>query len=330
MSQITAIEWTWRKHPTTGEIHKGGTANYWIGCTPCDDACELCYAWGQDHRIFSKTLGGATPANPIPHFGHGLPRVKVQGVHDTMRALDRKAARVGIPLAAFTNSLSDFFDTEVPDQWRDDAMDTILTCRNVDTMILTKRASKMRDYMTACSWPVPEQVWLGVTAATKKGVRARVNVLRGTPAAVRFISAEPLLEDIAPELNHELAQGGIHLVIVGGESEDPRHPTGRKARPMHPDWARAIQEVCWLHGVPFFFKQWGEWAPAYELDHNPQAQAMCLTGKVEPFVFPFGEGGRGTLYKVGKHIAGCMFDGKVFHEMPKLRTLTPPAFALES
>lgn len=331
MSTETAIEWTHRRHPATGVIHPGGTANYWIGCTPCDEACALCYAWGLDDQRFSKTLGEATPANPIPHFGKGRPRWQVQGVHATMRKLDRMAVKAGIPLAAFTNSLADFFDEEVPDAWREDAMETIIACRNVDTMILTKRAAKMREWMDDYLMSPLPNVWLGVTAATKKGVIDRVPFLRKTQAAKRFISAEPLLEDIAPELNHELAQGGIDLVIVGGESEDFRNHPGRKkgARPMAPDWVLAIQQICWLHNVPFFFKQWGAWAPAYELDHDPQAQAMCLTGNVGKHVFDFGEAGRRSVYRVGKHRAGCRLDGKIFHEMPKLRSITGKAAGQE-
>lgn len=337
MSKETLIEWTHRRHPKTGIVHPGGTANYWIGCTPCDAACTLCYAWAQDAARFSKTLGGATAQNPIPHFGKGCPRVKVKGVHDTMRALDRAAARAGIPLAAFTNSLADFFDEEVEDAWRDEAFDTIFECRNVDTMLLTKRADKMNDYLTRSAWwlnATPENVWLGVTAANKAGVQKRVGVLRGTPAAVRFLSCEPLLEDIAGELQPHLASGEIHLVIVGGESEDTRHPNvakGHHARPMHPDWVRGIQELCWLYDVPFFFKQWGEFAPAYELDHNPQAQAMCIGGKVPKHDFGFGQGGRRFAYKVGKVIAGHYLDGRIQHAQPKWRQLPAPSavFALK-
>lgn len=308
MSTETKIEWTARRHPTTGQVFLGGTVNFWIGCTPIDPACAGCYAWAQDN------IRNWTPQG----WGKGKPRHPGKTAVETALALNRKAAREGLRLAVFTNSLADFFDEEVPDSWRDAALETVLECENLDWLILTKRAANMHSYLTrhrAWQHRPPANVWLGVTAATQKGADERIPLLMATPAVRRFLSMEPLLE--AVDISRWVP--GVDWVIVGGESESASHP--HKARPMHADWVHAIQAECWRGDVPFFFKQWGEWAPAYELDHDPQAQAMCVLGKVTRNDFPTGEAGRRTVFKVGKRVAGRKLDGLIHDATPKILAL---------
>jgi protein gp37 len=111
----------------------------------------------------------------------------------------------------------------------------------------------------------PDNIWIGTTVGTRKSL-ARIKYLTAAPAKVRFLSIEPLLEDLG-----ELDLTGIHWVIVGGES-------GAGARPMHPDWARSIRDQCIAQGVPFLFKQWGEWLP-FEETAQPPFYRNCATGE---------------------------------------------------
>ena len=150
-------------------------------------------------------------------------------------------------------------------------------------------------------WPLPN-VWLG-TAIESDKYAFRADHLRGTPAAVRFLSLEPLLGPL-PSLDLT----GIDWVIVGGES-------GPHARPMHPDWARDIRDRCVELGIPYFFKQWGRWVP-----HHP---CMCAEG------VPVSSGGRAAprgvagiawMHPVGKAKAGRLLDGDEWNQFPKATT----------
>lgn len=141
-----------------------------------------------------------------------------------------------------------------------------------------------------------KNVWIGVSVENEKYV-PRIDELRQIPAAVRFISYEPALGPINPDLT------GIHWVICGGES-------GNNARPMHPDWPRSIRDQCVAAGVPFFFKQWGQHLPASQ--SWPEVQ-------VKPVQFPSPNtpGKMNTYYRPGKHLAGSVLDGREWKEMPK-------------
>lgn len=300
MAITTKIEWTNRRLPG-GLILPGGTANFWIGCTPVDPACAGCYAWAEDMRR------NWTPEG----WGKGKPRYRTKGAHDNAAAIHRRGLKAGFPAACFTNSLSDFFDEEVPDEWRDQAFDkTIIPCRGADFLILTKRAEKMREYMTRRFPAGLINVWLGVTAADRKGAAQRIPELLATPAVRRFISYEPALEMVPWE--DYLAGGGVHWLIAGGESENPLHP--HKARPAAKAWMEHARIVCWQAGVSFFFKQWGEHAPLCEI-MDAQAAAMCQKPDVVPPVHVDGE----TVFKVGKNLAGHMLNGRAILEMPKFQ-----------
>lgn len=341
MARKTQITWTHRKH--AGQTHPGGTANFWIGCTPIDPACAGCYAWAQDNRH------NWTPEG----WGKGKPRYQTKGGAANARSIHRASIKAGFPLACFTNSMSDFFDEEVPDEWRHAAFDVIRKCHAADFLILTKRHEKMQAYMSE-RYPNPlPNVWLGVTAATQASADARVGALLATPARRRFISAEPLLEAVkfplgatyvcrnghaeyAPDVIELHAwntcqkcgapgvfprkTGGIDWIIVGGESEDINHP--HRARPMAPEWAKDIRRDCWEHGVPFFFKQWGEWAPI-DAVNDPQAKAMIEKGDVVATATP---GGHWPVYKVGKTLSRATLAGQASEEMPPFhRDIGQPA-----
>lgn len=167
-------------------------------------------------------------------------------------------------------------------------------------------------------WPLPN-VWLGTSASDQASADLRIPHLRAAPAAVRFLSAEPLLGPlvlkhlIAGHPGYALQDVGVQLldhgrldwVIVGGES-------GPHARPMHPDWARSMRDQCVAAGVPFFFKQWGEWAPAIgkAVTHRWDGEALRQF-----------EGGRvdgAGMARVGKKAAGRLLDGRTWDEMPEV------------
>ena len=140
--------------------------------------------------------------------------------------------------------------------------------------------------------PIPlPNVWIGTSIEDRKALD-RIDHLRQTPAAVRFLSIEPLLEDLG-NINLE----GIHQVIVGGES-------GPGARPMHPDWARWIRDQCIAADVPFFFKQWGEYLPFGQIG------AEC-----EHIITAHGQ----AFYQCKKKRSGRLLDGRTWDEYPKAK-----------
>ncbi|WP_425065573.1 phage Gp37/Gp68 family protein [Reyranella sp.] len=179
---------------------------------------------------------------------------------------------------------------------------------------------KIRQY----KWPLPN-VWLGVSTEDQARADERIPHLLATPAAKRFISAEPLLgainindamwageDDPTQNLNAE-----INWVIAGGES-------GPRARPMHPDWARSLRDQCTAAGVPFFFKQWGEWAPGSLFPASADGMlAGCRYGEFhrgdDEWVDDClcSEGAHGAqMFRVGKKAAGAELDGKMHREFP--------------
>jgi protein gp37 len=150
-------------------------------------------------------------------------------------------------------------------------------------------------------WPLPN-VWLGVSVETQKWADIRIPKLTKTPAAVRFLSCEPLLGPV--DLDGLV---GIHWVIAGGES-------GAGARPMHPAWARSLRDQCQAAGVPFFFKQWGAWAPT-------EARGLVLSASNTREVLvghPLDDlGHRQIMRRVGKGKAGRELDGRAWDEFPE-------------
>jgi protein gp37 len=149
------------------------------------------------------------------------------------------------PTVWFVNSMSDLFHEKVPDAFIDSVLDTIRRSPQHTYQILTKRADRLPGFFA--SRTVPNNVWLGVSVEDRKYGVPRIDHLRKIQARVRFLSVEPLLQELG-----ELNLVGIHWVIVGGES-------GTKARPMRPEWVHSVKRQCEAAGVAFFFKQWGAW-----------------------------------------------------------------------
>lgn len=212
----TKIEWT------------EATWNPSIGCDKITKGCKNCYA-----EIMAKRL----KAMGAPNYENGFDFKILPERLETPRNIRK-------PTKFFVNSMSDLFHEEMPFWFLDAVFNTIEETPQHTYQILTKREGILTDYFRARN--VPKNVWLGVTVEEAKR-KNRIDHLRNIDAHVRFLSIEPLLEDIG-----EVDLTDIHWVIVGGES-------GAKARPMKPEWAINIKQQCQDQGVSFFFKQWGTW-----------------------------------------------------------------------
>jgi len=149
------------------------------------------------------------------------------------------------PTVYFVNSMSDLFHKNVPDSYIEQVFDAIKRCPHHTFQVLTKRAERLAFFFRKRS--VPINAWIGVSVEDQQHGVCRIDHLRAVDARIRFLSVEPLLEDVGI-----LDLSGINWVIVGGES-------GPRARPMQPDWVERIQQQCIDQSVQFFFKQWGGW-----------------------------------------------------------------------
>jgi protein gp37 len=149
------------------------------------------------------------------------------------------------PTVYFVNSMSDLFHEKIPDDYIQQVFDVIRKAPQHTFQVLTKRAERMAEFFK--HYQPPRNAWLGVTVEDKNHGLPRLDWLRRVPAAVRFVSVEPLLEDLG-----RMNLKGIHWVIVGGES-------GPKARPMRLDWVLDVKRQCEQQKAAFFFKQWGGW-----------------------------------------------------------------------
>ena len=254
----TKIEWT------------DETWNPVTGCTKISPGCAHCYA-----ERMAKRLAG--------RFGYPADEPFRVTLHP--ERLDTPL-RWRKPRRVFVCSMGDLFHKDVPDGWIYEILGIMALAQRHTFQVLTKRAARMYNYLSgfkgrtdimaaamcinenlrlhidteAIEWPLPN-VWLGVTAESQEAADERIPLLLQTPAAVRFVSCEPLLGPIDLGLvdenggpNDFARLSGLDWVIVGGES-------GPGARPMYPDWARSLRDQCQAAGVPFFFKQWGAFKP---------------------------------------------------------------------
>lgn len=340
MSDGTKIEWadaTW--NPVTG-------------CTLVSEGCRNCYA----ARL------AATRMKHHPSR-EGLARINADGVAKFTGEVRFNEEWLTVPLhwrkprRVFVCAHGDLFHPDVPGEWIDRVFAVMALCPQHTFLVLTKRPERMRVYLSENdmparvadpgarlvkdgdeahdylrwhqTWPLPN-VWLGVSIEDQATADERIPYLLATPAARRFVSAEPLLgpvtlstidvsgdEEIAPlgwdwlERFEDAATDKtprLDWVIVGGES-------GPGARPMHPDWARRLRDQCQAAGVAFFFKQWGEWAPCAEYP----------TGGNTPLRYPHADGCFGDhpenganpyMDRVGKKAAGAMLDGRAWRQIP--------------
>jgi len=236
MSSVSKIEWTEQTwNPTTG-------------CDKVSAGCKYCYAETMAKRLKAMKTSG---------YDNGF---KLSIMSERLKQpLKRKK-----PTTFFVNSMSDLFHQDIPDEYLDQVFDVICQTPYHRYQILTKRAERLPVYFKKHT--IPENVWLGVTVENIKEGLPRIDFLRTVPASIRFLSVEPLLEDLG-----KVDFTGIHWVIVGGES-------GAKARKMEVDWVENIKQQCEAQKVSFFFKQWGTWG-ADGTKRNKKENGRLLQGQ---------------------------------------------------
>lgn len=301
MSANTPIEWT------------DHTFNAWWGCSEVSPGCDNCYA-----RIWAARFG--------VKWGADGPRRAFDDKHwaEPLK-WDRAAKKAGKRARVFCASMADVFDKNAPDGARDRLWKLIADTPNLDWQLLTKRIGNAPRMLPADWGNGYANVWIGASVVNQEEADRDISKLLAVPARVRFLSCEPLLGQIDirrwlcpdfiahPQLHRnpneqralaaiakagarQIGWTGIDWVISGGES-------GRKARPSHPDWHRSLRDQCAAAGVPFLFKQFGEWAPAQN-----------LPGK--NFRFENSNGPAIYVTRIGKKAAGRILDGRTHDEYP--------------
>lgn len=358
---MTRIEWT------------NETWNPIAGCTKVSDGCKHCYAETMAKRL--AAMGQSKYKPTITEAGRWSGQI----------VLDEKALSAPLkrqkPTMYFVNSMSDLFHENVPDDWIFKIFDVMKQTPQHTYQILTKRPERMRNYMVThqqpqdyynTGWQPLPNVWLGVSVENQQAADERIPQLLKTPAAVRFLSCEPLLGpvDLSPWLHAKAACSGCgyrtadpralggckgycydpsgkscdawpcpscaglhcwsgsftHLdwVIVGGES-------GPGARPLHPDWVRTLRDQCAAAGVPFFFKQWGEWLPGESTPDSGTSYRRCDNNEIYcstgwPARQNFGthpdpHSGHLITLRIGKKKAGRTLDGVIHDAMPPAKAM---------
>lgn len=377
MAQASSIEWT------------QATWNPIAGCAVVSPGCTNCYAMkmAARHEAMSSAMGRVSPYDGLTK------KTKAGAVWNGEMRLVESALDLPItwtkPRTIFVNSMSDLFADGVPDAWIDQVFARMAVTYRHTYQVLTKRSARMRAYLTdpatpgriwdlvdggkhalinaprrlrkgmteykGRSWPLPN-VWLGVSAEDQPRWDERIPDLQAAPAAIRFVSVEPMLGPIDPTRtqapryvpeDHELDwkydaltpgsiyefedslgvwesgdgpdRPGLDWIIVGGES-------GHGARPIHPDWVREIRDACADASVAFFFKQWGEWAPgeANSLSRKTLAErgAHYFDGRWEHVRISAAEGAEmhcddePDVWRIGKRHSGRLLDGVEHNAMP--------------
>lgn len=368
MADRSKIEWTdatW--NPLRARNKQTGKIGHF--CVHASEGCRHCYAERLQPRF----------QNPIRYAAQDRSKVDL--------FLDEKALTQPLrwrrPRMVFVCSMTDLFGDWVEDEWIDQIFAVMALCPQHTFQVLTKRPERMRSYLEGAQdriealafdlmdyrqgreraeqwfhnqhlWPLPH-AWLGTSVEDQKTADLRIPELLATPAAVRWISAEPLLgpvDLVLPDADEcycdqetraffgaampgPLASSHaepcphsrrLDWVVAGGES-------GRNARPMHPDWARSLRDQCAVAGIPFLLKQWGEWVP-WQPDAAPCWKSQ--DGRIEDrhTLFPadvdadprwddglpYVAGGEShaTFQRVGKRAAGRRLDGQVHDGFPSM------------
>lgn len=382
MADRSAIEWcdaSWNPiRARVIAIQSDGSGKERIGwhCEHVSEGCRNCYAEG-----FNRRLGTGRDFKPgelyreeKKGFNNGEVKIFLDEQMLTQPLRWKKPRKI------FVCSMTDAFADFVTDEMLDKMFAVMALCPQHTFQVLTKRASRMRRYLTNFGqneaaragirspgftvnqriqalvadyvklgtfqingfgplykedWerakphlrPLPlPNVWLGVSAERQREADERIPELLAAPAAVRFVSIEPLLGPIdLTAIERKGAEGYMRpldgrfrildWVIVGGES-------GRSARSMHPDWARSLRDQCAAAGTPFFFKQWGEWAPSTPEEARGNPHSGWMANAAHPHVAKaselYPEAGAKFIARVGKAAAGRLLDGVEHNEFPRV------------
>ena len=347
MADRTHIEWC---HATVNAIS---------GCTVVSPGCTNCYAMrAGGHKRPRHPSNGLTMPSNAGHVWTGAVRLNDEWL--------RRPLTWQKPRRIFWNAHRDAWHESVPVEWVDREFAVAALTPHHRHLFLTKRSALMRAYIndvatperileqckalgglpTHWQWPLPN-VWLGVSVEDQQRAHERIPDLLDTPAAVRWLSAEPLLGGIgiAEYLPNPLwndlpswKSAEIDWIVCGGES-------GPGARPMHPAWPLWLRKQCEIANIPFLFKQWGDWAPVSEMDdaaveayyapapkRDPEAHRRCKVGICvlhgdgtrfdgeAMYRRPAFEQGSGamTMMHIGKRSAGRLLDGQLHDAYPEL------------
>ena len=306
MGDKSKIEWT------------EATWNPVVGCAKVSEGCRNCYAMRVAHRLAGMGQERYKNLTVLRQSG-----VEWNGTVRTVPQALEIPLRWKRPRMIFVNSMSDLFHPDIPYEYIDQVFAVMALCRRHTLQVLTKQPEMMLKYMervkalgdewetslsmptktkvTGIKLPLPN-VWLGVSVEDQKTADERIPILLKVPAAVRWLSMEPLLGPVDITSIRRTTAGymrpldgrfnRIDWVVVGGES-------GPKARPMHPDWVRSLRDQCAAAGVPFFFKQWGD----------VREYGSALPGS------PWIEAGHNIQEKKG----GRILDGRTWDEMPEVK-----------
>ena len=317
----THIEWT------------DATWNPLRGCEPVSAGCRNCYAARMAHRFSTR------PEDPY----YGLTEMRggravFNGRITVVESALTLPLRWRRPRRIFVNSMSDLFHESVPDDVIANVFGVMHATPRHTYQILTKRPDRMAHWINGRTgseiavhaldligdhdkhfyrdvsrqvrgfpWPLPN-VWIGTSVENQEAADVRLPHLCATRARVRFVSCEPLL---GPVSLHNLTL--IRWVIAGGES-------GPGARPMHPEWPRSLRDQCATTGVPFFFKQWGEWVEANlgNVDNALEDRLLAISGHDETYL-PIDRHDQSTVHmvRVGKRLSGNILDGEVHQAFPE-------------
>ncbi len=345
MADSSGISWT------------DATFNGWIGCTKVSPGCDNCYAAQQDsfRKWTPEGWGAGMPRKhtsaqnwngPVKWNAREFVQCAACGWRGELDAFMRQEAGakqsncpscqrdayIGARRRVFCSSLADVFDSEVDPLWRLELFNLIERTPALDWMLLTKRIGNAK-FMLPQRWlhnPLPN-VWLGATIVNQEEADRDIVKLLDTPAAIHFLSMEPLLGPVnlrcctyrepgvpldEERIKHSLdaltgvagfqpKRPALDWVIVGGES-------GPHARPMHPAWAQSLRDQCVAAGVPFHFKQWGEWA-VDDARHQPAERVHWWTTGPTHY----------SMVRVGKKAAGRLLDGQLWHQFPQSKGDTP-------
>jgi len=288
MSYNTKIEWCTSSWNPIRPLINGILKGYF--CTKISDGCANCYSEKMNKRFGNGLLYDETPVE----FGID---------HDVLSQPDHWKW----PRRIFVQSMNDLFHRRIPDDLIEAVLSVIEKNSRHTFIVLTKRPDNMHCVLKNRN--LPGNMWVGVTAENQKTANVRIPWLLKINPAVRFLSVEPCLGEVCSNFlsapSWEIAQ--LDWVICGGES-------GPGARPMNPAWPRILQLECKGYGVPFFFKQWGEWIPSNQLE--------SLYGKFPGSYFH----AKKHLWdkeifsvRLGKKFTGRLLDGKLYDEYPKTK-----------
>lgn len=348
MSEKTKIEWC------------DSSFNPWIGCTPVGPGCDRCYAAALSKRTGGPAYASGAPRRRTTDANWKLPALWNRrgfatcptccwrgewprknglvvvspdcpgcGAAEALRTARRRV---------FCASLADVFDNEVDPAWRDDLWQLIQDTPNLDWLLLTKRIGNVFRFLPDGwalghgPWP---NVWLGATVVNQAEADRDIPKLLKTPAARRFLSIEPMLGPVdidCPDVDWMKYPEGhgikgnrllIDWVIAGGES-------GHGARPADPQWFRALRDQCAAAGVPYLFKQWGEWGPDAEAHRTclgcgrtraevGRPHGLCVTcGDTEWDDIDDPNWSYSTMARFGKKAAGRLLDGVEHNGFPEV------------